>query len=72
MYAREAAEHFCPWYSNEPRTSATATSLRVGGGVHDDEVLAARLADQARVGAVALDALADLLEERAEDRRSSP
>ena len=26
MYAREAAEHFWPWYSNEPRTSATATA----------------------------------------------
>jgi hypothetical protein len=23
---REAAEHFCPWYSNEPRTIAVATA----------------------------------------------
>ena len=23
---REAAEHFCPWYSKEPRTIAVATS----------------------------------------------
>ena len=26
MYAREAAEHFCPWNSNAPRESAVATS----------------------------------------------
>ena len=42
--------------------------LRVGGGVHDDEVLAARLTDEPRIGAIAVDALADLAEERAEDR----
>ena len=23
---RDAAEHFCPWYSNEPRTIAVATA----------------------------------------------
>src|SRR5262249_712421 len=26
MYAREAAEHFCPWYSNAPRESAVITA----------------------------------------------
>ena len=26
MYRREAAEHFWPWYSNEPRTTAVATA----------------------------------------------
>ncbi len=26
MYAREAAEHFWPWYSKAPRTSATASA----------------------------------------------
>jgi hypothetical protein len=34
-YTREAAEHFCPWYSNEPRTIAVAsasTSQRGGRG----------------------------------------
>ena len=25
-YAREAAEHFCPWYSNAPRTSAVRST----------------------------------------------
>ena len=25
-YTRDAAEHFWPWYSNEPRTMAVATS----------------------------------------------
>ncbi len=24
MYAREQAEHFCPWYSNAPRIKAVA------------------------------------------------
>ncbi len=27
MYAREAAEHFCPWYSNAPRAIAVASSV---------------------------------------------
>ena len=27
-YAREDAEHFCPWYSNEPRTSAVRSTSR--------------------------------------------
>ena len=26
MYAREAALHFCPWYSYAPRTIATASA----------------------------------------------
>src|SRR5689334_23902818 len=26
-YARDAAEHFWPWYSNAPRTSATASAV---------------------------------------------
>ncbi len=26
MYSRDAAEHFCPWYSNEPRTIAVLTA----------------------------------------------
>ncbi len=25
-YAREAAEHFCPWYSNAPRTSPVTSA----------------------------------------------
>ncbi len=25
-YTREAAEHFCPWYSKEPRTIAVASA----------------------------------------------
>ncbi len=25
-YTRLAAEHFCPWYSNAPRTMATASA----------------------------------------------
>ena len=40
---------------------------RLGRSVHDDEVLAARLADDARVGAVARDALPDLAPEPLED-----
>jgi hypothetical protein len=28
MKAREAAEHFCPWNSKAPRTSATARASR--------------------------------------------
>ena len=26
MYSRDDAEHFWPWYSNEPRTIAVATA----------------------------------------------
>ena len=58
-YAREAAEHFWPWNSNAPRISAVRSDVGVGGGVGDDEVLAAGLADDAGVGAVAGDVLAD-------------
>ena len=67
MYARDAAEHFWPWYSNAPRTSAVATACGSAERVREDEVLAARLADEARVGAVAPDALADLAPDGLED-----
>ena len=31
-YARLAAEHFCPWYSNAPRTSPTANACASAEG----------------------------------------
>ena len=31
-YSREAAEHFCPWYSKEPRTTAVATASASADG----------------------------------------
>jgi len=46
---RDDAEHFWPWNSNDPRTTAADQRAGVGGGVRNDEVLAARLADQAAV-----------------------
>ena len=64
---RLAAEHFCPWYSNAPRAMRDGDFLRIGRGVRDDEVLAAGFADQARIGAVAADVLADLLPHAVED-----
>jgi hypothetical protein len=60
-YIRLAAEHFWPWNSNAPRTAATATFLRIGGRMHDDEVLAAGFADQPRIAAILAEVLADLL-----------
>ena len=50
---REAAEHFWPWYSNDARTTAVDDLVGVGRRVGDDEVLAAGLADDARVAPVA-------------------
>ena len=32
MKRRDAAEHFCPWYSKEPRMIAVATSLASADG----------------------------------------
>src|SRR5690606_2472813 len=32
MYTREAAEHFCPWYSNAPRTMAVADAFTSAEG----------------------------------------
>ena len=32
MYSRDEAEHFCPWYSNDPRTTAVATASRSAEG----------------------------------------
>src|SRR5690554_4211878 len=32
IYAREAAEHFCPWYSKAPRDKAVATSFASAEG----------------------------------------
>jgi len=32
MYALEAAEHFCPWYSNAPLESAVATCAGIDDG----------------------------------------
>ena len=58
-YAREAAEHFWPWNSKAPRISATRSTSGSADGVRDDEVLAAGLADDARVGAVRRDVRAD-------------
>ena len=65
---REAAEHFWPWYSNEPRRIAVATRVDVGGRVRDDEVLAAGLADDARVVAVLLEVRGDRPPHAVEDR----
>ena len=59
MYAREAALHFCPWYSYAPRTIATASASTSALGVGDDEVLAAGLAHDSGVAGVALQVLAD-------------
>src|SRR4029450_13942211 len=71
---RDAAEHFWPWYSKLPRTTAAGgaagdrrvsltapphtprgAALGVGRRVGDDEVLAAGLADDARVVSVVRD-----------------
>src|SRR3972149_1729974 len=69
MNAREAAEHFWPWYSKAPRGSAGAPrggAARGGGGAHS---LPAGLADEPRVAPVAPDAAPDRLPDRAERRR---
>jgi len=41
MYARDAALHFCPWYSYAPRDEAHRHLLRLGRRVRHHEVLAA-------------------------------
>ena len=58
-YAREAAEHFCPWYSNAPRMRAIRSTSGSALRVREHEVLAAGLADEPRVGPIAVDVLAD-------------
>ena len=66
---REAAEHFWPWYSNEPRRMAVATAAGIGRRVREDEVLAPGLAHQPRVAPVAVDVLADGTPHALEHRR---
>ncbi len=52
MYAREDAEHFCPWYSNDPRSKPDEQGVGGRRRVGEHEVLAAGLADQAGIGPV--------------------
>src|SRR5215212_8117404 len=59
-YMRLAAEHFCPWNSNAPRTAATATSCGSADGCTTMKSLPG-FADEARITAVLPEVLSNLL-----------
>jgi len=52
MYALEAAEHFCPWYSKAPRISAVFESFRIGRRVCHYKVFTTSFAHNAWIGFV--------------------